>query len=617
MIAKILSKASGFSGVQYNENKTDSGKSELLAVLNFEEGMENASMDNFRAYFSAMCEKNDRVKNPQFHAVLSCKGDEFSLDEIKDKAIQWLDLMGYSKQPCLIYGHTDTRNNHVHIVTARVDKDGKWIDDKFERIRSQRALDEIMGMDRKRKAKEQYDILSAYRFQNESQFRLLFEQAGWIVTVNEGGYNLVKGGDTLLSIDKGDVQRQINRNRESGSDPARRKQVSAMLYRYKAGLSHTELQALMKSKFGIELVFHEAKGKDKPYGLTIIDHPAKAVYKGGEVIRMERLLQSPDQKEKASACSQLADAVMAADPRITYRKFKEEMRQLGYELDKYGQLCVAGTRDAVKRLDEDVLRQLRYNQRLQMSRSYVVVSKVEADILGKVLSIDPSDIAVSEGRRKPELVYRYGDLMSRYKSGADIGAELKAAGMLIVERQGNAYLIDKKARHMVNDKELEYDARLLEANRYGASDEAERSVLSRYYGVAEEDIRVGEGMAEENKAYYEGLMRDCLNGIDIEPRLRQRQIEAFEAEGTLYLIDTKNHNIVSQNDFGPYGSRAGGQGMDAKASEEDNRSVARELLQVLSAIQESPGSDVHVGNGSAADLEEKKKKKRRRHLHSL
>ena len=46
-------------------------------------------------------------------------------------------------------------------------------------------------------------------------------------------------------------------------DEERRKQITALLFKYKQGLSYTELQTLMKDKFGIDVYKRQALQKRK------------------------------------------------------------------------------------------------------------------------------------------------------------------------------------------------------------------------------------------------------------------------------------------------------------------------------------------------------------------
>ena len=172
MIIKILSSAKNFSGIKYNERKNDSGESELLCAKNF--GGLSFQSDLVRAdyinYMKAIGSLNPRVKNKQFHAVISVKGKSMPVDKLMDVGIQYLDKMGYGNNPYLIYHHDDTDNTHIHLVTTRVDKNGLKVDDSFEKLRSQKVMHEILLRDSLYEADTDISSALKYNFSTESRY---------------------------------------------------------------------------------------------------------------------------------------------------------------------------------------------------------------------------------------------------------------------------------------------------------------------------------------------------------------------------------------------------------------------------------------------------------------
>jgi hypothetical protein len=330
MIVKILSSSATFSGVRYNTNKIDSGKGELMKVSGF--GALNAlgvlRPEDYRNQFKAVSALNKRVSHAQFHAIISTQGrmhDQYALTEI---ATEWLEKMGYGGQPYLIVFHKDTENNHVHVVSARVGRDGRKISSAFEKIRGSHHLNAVLGLDEKQNAK--LDIAKAmfYAFSTSAQFGMILESRGYVVRETGDRLTIIKFG-----VQQGEVNLAAITQRMQGyrPDAARLKQLKALFRKY-AALQDTALvpktvalpgayakiskgftsdfTACLKEKLGLELVYH-ASGDKPPYGYTVIDHATKMVVKGSEVMQLKALLSIQPGKEHFD--EQAYDSRLAAE----------------------------------------------------------------------------------------------------------------------------------------------------------------------------------------------------------------------------------------------------------------------------------------------------------------
>lgn len=145
MLVKILGSAGDdFHGVRYNEKKIDSGKGELMLMKNFPSFINVESSSEVVRNYLRSISKSDRVKKPQFHAVISSRFQEQTKEQLTETAEKFMDEMGYGKQPFLVIFHNDTENNHIHIVSTRVDKkSGRKINDSYEKLKAQKALAKV------------------------------------------------------------------------------------------------------------------------------------------------------------------------------------------------------------------------------------------------------------------------------------------------------------------------------------------------------------------------------------------------------------------------------------------------------------------------------------------
>ena len=146
MIVKLMKPAgANFPGVDYNDKKIDKGKGELTLMKNFPSFInENSNKQQVRDYLKAIS-KSNKVQKPQFHVVISTKFQEHSKEELTMIAEDFMEILGYGQQPYIVVFHNDTENNHIHLVSTRVDKQtGKKINDSYEKLKAQKALAQVM-----------------------------------------------------------------------------------------------------------------------------------------------------------------------------------------------------------------------------------------------------------------------------------------------------------------------------------------------------------------------------------------------------------------------------------------------------------------------------------------
>ena len=336
MIATILPSSTTFHAVDYNERKVSEGVAELLEMKNFGfiGQVDSYTPDQLKQYLTKYTYRhNQRIKSPQFHLAISCRGDEYSYEQLLDIAHQYLKEMGYGEdgQPLLIYAHHDTDNHHIHIVTSRVAPDGHKIDDHHERVHSQEVINRIMGENQQQRASEAVKSAFDYKFATLNQFRAILESSGYECYEKDGNLCIKRDGHVIDTLPLTTIQQHLQ---TFETDERRRKQLRAILLKYRdMTADKEELRQLMKQKFGVDLVFHGSK--DKPYGYTIIDHQNKTVLKGGDVLKLKDLLQFQSKTERLHRMDEFIDAMLEDNPDLTTRELNRMLRrQFGTHISK-------------------------------------------------------------------------------------------------------------------------------------------------------------------------------------------------------------------------------------------------------------------------------------------
>ena len=312
MIVKILSSSASFSGVDYNTNKIGQGKGELVNISNFGalQFLSQLRPSDYINYFRMVSSVNKRVAKPQFHAVISAKGRSIPKDELTRIAKEWLSKMGYGMNPYLLIFHSDTKNNHIHAVSTRIDKSGKKISSAFEKRRAVLVLSQVLKTDPIKNIEAVVTRLYQYRFSTLAQFRLLLELKGFVTTLDNGKLH-ISAGDSQRLMDLKEIEKHFV-SKTDKSTCKRIAQVKKIIEKYKlrytaslvdrkcAGAGNPEpvfrygspLCDFLYSKFGLQFIFHYSSGHD-PYGYTIVDHAETNVYKGSQVMKMDMLIGKP------------------------------------------------------------------------------------------------------------------------------------------------------------------------------------------------------------------------------------------------------------------------------------------------------------------------------------
>ena len=79
-----------------------------------------------------------------FHYSLNPHPDEKLSDELLVQiAKEYMEALGYGKQPYIVFKHNDIAREHIHIVSLRVDSRGQKINDRFEKRRSKKITDAL------------------------------------------------------------------------------------------------------------------------------------------------------------------------------------------------------------------------------------------------------------------------------------------------------------------------------------------------------------------------------------------------------------------------------------------------------------------------------------------
>ena len=145
MIAKISATENLGGALGYNFKKVEKGEASILLAAELYQDREGRyTMEDVLADMEALIPKKCRTKKTVFHCSLNPHPDEKLSDEqLTQIAKEYMEALGYGKQPYIVFKHNDIAREHIHIVSLRVDSKGRKINDKYEGRRSKKITDAL------------------------------------------------------------------------------------------------------------------------------------------------------------------------------------------------------------------------------------------------------------------------------------------------------------------------------------------------------------------------------------------------------------------------------------------------------------------------------------------
>ena len=331
MVAKISVGSSLYGAIAYNGEKINEAQGRLLTANRiYNDGSGKVDINKAMEGFLTFLPLQMKVEKPVVHISLNPHPEDVLTDaELQNIAREYLEKLGFGNQPYLVFKHEDIDRHHLHIVTVRVDENGKCISDKNNYYRSKqitRELEKKYGLhDAERKirhldtplrkvdastgnVKKQVGntlkaLNSQYRFQTMGEYRALLslynitveeahgnvrgrEYHGLVYSVTDEKDNKVgnpfKSSLFGKSVGYEAVQRKFTRSKQEVkdrklADMTKRTVLSVLQGTYDKG----KFVSRLKEK-GIDTVFRYTE-EGRIYGVTFIDHRTGCVLNGSRM----------------------------------------------------------------------------------------------------------------------------------------------------------------------------------------------------------------------------------------------------------------------------------------------------------------------------------------------
>lgn len=465
MIATILPSSPTFHAVAYNEIKVSKGMAALLEMSNFGEigTFGYSALEDLQQFLIEYSSRNSRIKQPQFHLAISCKGHEFTEEQLVEFAHRYLKEMGYGDpgQPLLIYAHRDTDNTHLHVITSRIDPNGKKINDSNERRRSQKVIDKLMQTDLKSSAEKDVKVAMQFDFRNLNQFKAVMEAMNYECFEKDGMMNIKKGGMIQTKVKVSDIIQKAEENKTNYyQEPSEKAKWRSIFQKYRdTNSNRSGLERDLKKMFGMSLVFFGKK--DSPYGYMAIDFNRKRIYEGSQLLSINDLLDFRTPEEHMEDIEDLINNTFEQNAFITTKGINKKLKKMGAYIRK----------DAVifgnirKPLADSHRAILERNNKVEWRNGFKVQTKEERDLLCRLTGFDYPDLltlhTASNGKYYSKNYRELSDIFSITDSRTKYEA-FTTSGFKIVTDESGVYAYRPETQSLTNLSSAGFDKTLYE-----------------------------------------------------------------------------------------------------------------------------------------------------------
>ncbi|MCH7415433.1 relaxase/mobilization nuclease domain-containing protein [Belliella sp. R4-6] len=339
MVAKITTGKEIRGLILYNESKVQNRNAALIHGQGFLGSIHKLSANEKLARFQKRFALNKRVKTNTLHISLNfSKKDQLDDELLSFIAKDYMDRIGFGKQPFLVYRHDDTDHPHIHIVSTNIDQNGKRLEThnlgKGASENARREIEESLGLVRAESQQKDYliyrplekaqygkaetkalvgnivtEVLRSYHFDSFPEFKAALAQFNISASkVNASGKEFHGNGLVYSITDKqgkpvsvpikssslyskptySKILKKASFNKDK-VDRAKVKAKQDLIYRIievqkSMGLEFGEkgkldlfLENLKRSGIYLHLVFNK---NGRLYGCTYVDNIERRVYKG-------------------------------------------------------------------------------------------------------------------------------------------------------------------------------------------------------------------------------------------------------------------------------------------------------------------------------------------------